>query len=791
MNKLDFAAINAALDPEREVPSWLPGGHKRGSEYVVANPVRGDRNPGSFSINLIEGNWKDFASGDGGSDLVSLYAYLFHDNDQGAAARELAENKGVKIGDPETRQRAAEQLVHRIDPPKPKLILPVPHDAKPPTFRHPRWGQPTTTYGYKDRSGDLLLYVCRFDPEGERKQVIPYSWCEHPEKDGQPAHERWTWRGITGDAPRPLYGLNRLEAMQGVDVIVCEGEKTADAGQRIFGKHAVCVAWLGGVETADRVDVKPLAGRRVFLWPDFDSLHYRDDHTKAGELMPFHEQPGIRAMMDIAGKLKGVVREQFLIGYTPEGNGGKYPHGWDLADADDWGVEDALAYMAMHSGDPWDIASGRKAGPQAEQPKAANDNDDVLHTPLNAQVNPYGWTDVSDKGQPLDTFDNLEWMLGEYGITVRYNEVRKNVEVKLPGRSYGLDNAANCSLAEINSIAARNRMPRGSLADYIKLISDMNRYNPAADWIRSKPWDGTSRLQALYDTVKVKGDNNLKERLMYRWLLSCVAALFKPHGFESHGALVFTGAQGLGKTTWFRRLVPHELGAVLMGAMVDPAQKDTVTNAISHWIVELGELDATFRKADIARLKSFITLPTDKLRRPYDRVESEYQRRTVFCASVNDDRYLIDSTGNRRWWTIPVYAIEFMHTVDMQQLWSELLNHYERGEQWWLTGEEEKMLSGLNAEHEAIDPVEELIAGAFDWEMLPGTMGWKEYTSTEVLSLIGFDKPNKAQATHASAVLKKMTGGDPRKTGSRRVFKMPPVAKGRERRTGYGDDSPI
>ncbi|MDT9046461.1 hypothetical protein RSW36_25255, partial [Escherichia coli] len=308
MNALDFAAINDALNADTVVPQWLPGGELRGAEYVVANPTRNDRNPGSFTINLRKGVWKDYATGDGGADLVSLYAYVFHNNDQGAAARELAQNLGVRIGDAETRQRAHDAKVHRIEDAKPEPVMPVPAHASAPTFKHPRWGQPSTTWAYRDADGNVLMYVCRFDPEGERKQVVPYSWCKHP--DGT---ERWAWRDITGPGARPLYGLDRLAAMPDADVMVVEGEKAADAGQEIFGDAAAVVTWMGGVETADRARVRAMAGRRVILWPDFDAQ--RDRQT--GELLPLHEQPGVCAMMAIATKLKGHARETHMVRYAP------------------------------------------------------------------------------------------------------------------------------------------------------------------------------------------------------------------------------------------------------------------------------------------------------------------------------------------------------------------------------------------------------------------------------------------------------------------------------------------
>jgi hypothetical protein len=87
---LDFARIaQAALQhAERLVPAWLPGGRRRGREWVVRNPRRADAHAGSFSINLRTGQWADFATVDRGGDLISLLAYL-EGTGQLAAARKL------------------------------------------------------------------------------------------------------------------------------------------------------------------------------------------------------------------------------------------------------------------------------------------------------------------------------------------------------------------------------------------------------------------------------------------------------------------------------------------------------------------------------------------------------------------------------------------------------------------------------------------------------------------------------------------------------------------------------
>jgi putative DNA primase/helicase len=84
-----FIAAQAVSCADTLVPQWLPDGRRRGAEWVALNPTRPDRCAGSFSVNLRTGRWADFATGDGGGDLISLRAYL--DNlSQGEAARRIA-----------------------------------------------------------------------------------------------------------------------------------------------------------------------------------------------------------------------------------------------------------------------------------------------------------------------------------------------------------------------------------------------------------------------------------------------------------------------------------------------------------------------------------------------------------------------------------------------------------------------------------------------------------------------------------------------------------------------------
>lgn len=385
------------------------------------------------------------------------------------------------------------------------------------------------------------------------------------------------------------------------------------------------------------------------------------------------------------------------------------------------------------------------------------------------------WPDVNTQGRPQDTVTNMQYLLSHYGFTVRYDVIRKRIDVNYPGMTAMAENQQSIALATVRSLCAKNCLPKQDAAEHLIHVSNMpeNLWNPVADFIRSRPWDGQSRFGDLLATVELREgyDFDLWAVLLRRWLISAVAAALKPSGFMSKGVLVFQGAQSVGKTSWFRSLVPADMRDLIkVDAMIDPQNKDTVISAVSHWLVEIGELDGTLRRADIARLKGFISQDCDQFRRPYARAEDKAPRRTVFFASVNPEQFLADDTGNVRWWTIPIAAINHSHAIDMQQLWAEAATWYEGGERWWLDRDEEARLERLNGRHQVTDPIGELIAMKYGNESSAAPR--RAMTASEVLLEIGFDRPTKANLNEAAKALRAFFG-DPKRTNAGRQFMVP------------------
>ena len=196
-------------------------------------------------------------------------------------------------------------------------------------------------------------------------------------------------------------------------------------------------------------------------------------------------------------------------------------------------------------------------------------------------------------------------------------------------------------------------------------------------------------------------------------------------------------------------------------------------------MAELGELDSSVARG-MARLKGFVTEDVDRVRRPYGRRESEYARRTVFGASVNDANFLLDPTGNSRFWVIPVIGFVSPHGIDMQQLFAQLLRELEGklavGAEhiWWLSPDEERELEQRNGQHRAVSAIEEKLADRIDPELI-GHERNPRMTATETAELLGYKPATSAQVRDAGTALRQLLGQPTRSKG--RVRWAVPVAE--------------
>ena len=381
-----------------------------------------------------------------------------------------------------------------------------------------------------------------------------------------------------------------------------------------------------------------------------------------------------------------------------------------------------------------------------------------------------------NKGKkPPSTIRNVVYMLSVYRITIRYNVISKSIQIDIPGLPGCPDNANNSAMTQIISLAALNNLTVGQIPSYVAAIGDRNHFNPVADWITSKPWDDVDRLQPLCDTLEAHVDfpKDLKELLVRKWLLSAVAAALMLSGFRTRGVLTLQGLQSIGKTIWFSALVNDPIlrdAFIKLDHHLDASSKDSLITALCHWIVEIGELEGSLKNKNTARLKSCISGVRDKIRRPYERAISEYQRHTIFSATVNEPCFLVDDTGNTRWWVIPVISINYDHGIDMQQVFAQLTVDFHKGDPWWLTPEEEQMLEVQNRNYRRVSVIRELVLDALDLNLPEDDL--PAMTATEVLQKVGFNKPTNSQAKECAAALREYLG-EPKKIRGRIKWRVP------------------
>ncbi|MFZ2172230.1 MAG: phage/plasmid primase, P4 family, partial [Methylococcaceae bacterium] len=196
--------------------------------------------------------------------------------------------------------------------------IPAHANAPEPHKAHIVRGKPEHIWCYKSAEGTPLGYVYRFKTSDGGKVMFPLSWCRH-NKTGA---EEWRWMAFA--VPRWLYGLDRLAAKPDSPVLIVEGEKCADAAAEQLPNFA-CISWPGGSKAANKADWSPLAGRDVIIWPDCDS-----QKNKAGEYLPFFEQPGMKAANQIAEILLAMGCCVRMLDIAQPG---KKKSGWDIVDA--------------------------------------------------------------------------------------------------------------------------------------------------------------------------------------------------------------------------------------------------------------------------------------------------------------------------------------------------------------------------------------------------------------------------------------------------------------------------
>jgi len=375
-------------------------------------------------------------------------------------------------------------------------------------------------------------------------------------------------------------------------------------------------------------------------------------------------------------------------------------------------VKKARTVRIMDIGSVVDVEGGDITDFFVEFGKTKADFDQLMN-----QAREFSGLEYNDKGMLIKNEHNLEVLLttGEFEDKFYFNEFSgmEMVYGDLPWRdSKGFTQWTDKDDANLRHYMGLNYGLRNMgtmLADAITKICFENKYHPIKDFIEQEEWDGTKRLETLFIDWLGADDTEYTRAVTELSMVAAVARIYEP-GIKYDYMPVLVGKQGIGKSYIFEILTGHKWFSVLSNF----SGKDTLEKLQESWIFEIAELEA-FKKSEEREIKSFITTTNDKFRASYGKRVEEHPRTCVFFGTTNEEEFLTDTTGNRRFLPI-ICRREQGDSPDFNQIeklvgqyWAEALHLWKSGYVLKLSPEMTKEAERMQEEQYSNDPWEDII----------------------------------------------------------------------------------
>ena len=267
-------------------------------------------------------------------------------------------------------------------------------------------------------------------------------------------------------------------------------------------------------------------------------------------------------------------------------------------------------------------------------------------------------------------------------------------------------------------------------------------YHPFDLYFKQLPaWDGTDRVTELAKRV---ADSDLWTRAFHRWMLA-VTAQWTGCGGEGRRAnsvapLLVSTAQGLGKSTFCRLLLPPQLRDYFTESF-DLTNATAAENKLaSYGLINLDEFDR-LPASRMPQLKNLMQMETLRVRRAYRRTAEPLSRIASFIGTSNRRDLLTDLSGSRRFICVEVeHPIDCNTPIDYEQLYSQLLHELENGERCWFSKEEENEIQQANRPFYRVTPAEELVGSCFRFAE-PGEQGARLMSAADIYATVKKKNP--------------------------------------------------
>ena len=322
-------------------------------------------------------------------------------------------------------------------------------------------------------------------------------------------------------------------------------------------------------------------------------------------------------------------------------------------------------------------------------------------------------TEDDDEDKPKPTqIDRLELFLSTRYV-FRHNIVSGKLEFQYFGKkkwNVMNDFIENSMLREC--LKGRIKTNLSSLRNL--LYSDFcELFNPFEDYFFNLPSydEKTDYITELANTITTT-KQDLWQQCFKKWLVAMVGCVLDDKVIN-HTVIVFSGKQGLGKTTWVEKLVPKQLKEYLFSGTINPNNKDTLVQLAECMLINLDELE-NLNRSEIGSLKEIITKTQIRMRKAYGHNNETMPRRASFAGSVNTAQFLNDSTGSRRFLCFELEEIKYQHDVDINMAFSQALFLFKSGFRFWFDQEEIKNITANNEQYQLHSPEEELLLTWFE-----------------------------------------------------------------------------
>jgi len=337
-----------------------------------------------------------------------------------------------------------------------------------------------------------------------------------------------------------------------------------------------------------------------------------------------------------------------------------------------------------------------------------------------------------------------------WGDRIRLNLLSQKLE--LDGEPIKSSEVVYLDLAEQHQI----EMPKGEALDIVLRLARQREYHPVREYLMSVDGSHGSDTSILDDlaTRYFGAADPIFNVYMKKFLIGAVARVMRP-GCKLDTVPVLQGKQGEQKSAFWETIAGKGVDGSKWfdDSLGDCGDKDEKMKLYRTWFMEWAELEHVFKRKELGAVKAFLTSSVDVLRVPYGRSVDEFPRHSVIVGTSNEDDFLADPTGDRRYWVIPVLKeidLELLRQ-ERDRIWAAALNLFLQGEQWWLTREEQAISTTANDEWRSDDPWSDAIAAYiknFDF-----------VTISEALEFgveVEVGRQGKAEQMRVSAILKRL-----------------------------------